>query len=204
LSDVFALNEETLVSLERMGEKSAANLVASLERAKTTTLARFLIALGIRHVGEGVAELLATRFGDLDPILDATREEFETVEGVGPTIAESITAFAADKRNAAEIARMRKLGVRWPIGDGAPADGDALAGKTFVVTGTLASMTRDEAKRRIRAQGGTVTGSVSKKTDYVVVGADPGSKATKARELEIEILDEDGLSEILDGSRPIS
>ncbi|MBW2714459.1 MAG: NAD-dependent DNA ligase LigA, partial [Deltaproteobacteria bacterium] len=204
LSDVFALDEETLASLERMGKKSAANLVASLERAKTTTLARFLIALGIRHVGEGVAELLATRFGDLDPILDATREEFETVEGVGPTIAESITAFAADKRNAAEIARMRRLGVRWPIGEGAPADGDALAGKTFVVTGTLAGMTRDEAKRRIRAQGGTVTGSVSKKTDYVVVGADPGSKATTARELEIEILDEDGLSEILDGSRPTS
>ena len=202
LSDIFALNQETLASLERMGEKSAANLVASLERAKTTTLARFLIALGIRHVGEGVAELLATRFGDLDPILDATPEEFENVEGVGPTIAESITAFAADERNAAEIARMRKLGVRWPIGDGAPADGDALAGKTFVVTGTLASMTRDEAKRRIRAQGGTVTGSVSKKTHYVVVGADPGSKAAKARELEIEILDENGLSEILAGSLP--
>jgi DNA ligase (NAD+) len=201
LSDVFALNTETLMTLERMGEKSAANLVASLDRAKTTTLARFTIALGIRHVGEGVAELLAAHFGDLDPIFAASREELEAAEGVGPTIAESLVAFAADKRNAAEIARMRKLGVNWPIAERAPADGDALAGKTFVVTGTLANMTRDEAKRRIRAQGGKVTGSVSKKTDYVVVGADPGSKATRAKELEVEILDETGLMQILSGSQ---
>ncbi|MBW2542840.1 MAG: NAD-dependent DNA ligase LigA, partial [Deltaproteobacteria bacterium] len=197
LSDVFALDAETLMALERMGEKSAANLVASLDRAKATTLARFLISLGIRHVGEGVAELLAVRFGDLDPILAASRDELEAVEGVGPTIAESLTAFAADARNRAEIAQMRKLGVHWPVAERAPADGDALAGKTFVVTGTLANMTRDEAKRRIRAQGGKVTGSVSKKTDYVVVGADPGSKATKAQELEIEILDEAGLMQML-------
>jgi DNA ligase (NAD+) len=200
LSDVFALDAETLMALERMGEKSAANLIASLDRAKTTTLARFAIALGIRHVGEGVAELLAAHFGDLDPILAASREELEAVEGVGPTIAESLAAFAADKRNAAEIARMRELGVNWPTAERAPAGGDALAGKTFVVTGTLANMTRDEAKRRIRAQGGKVTGSVSKKTDYVVVGADPGSKATKAQELEIETLDEAGLLGILAGS----
>ena len=202
LSDVFALDTATLTALERMGEKSAANLVASLERAKTTTLARFTIALGIRHVGEGVAELLAAHFGDLEPILAASREELEAVEGVGPTIAESLAAFAADERNAAEIARMRQLGVHWPAAERAPAHGDALAGKTFVVTGTLASMTRDEAKRRIRAQGGNVTGSVSKKTDYVVVGTDPGSKATKARELGIEILDQAGLMQILAGSHP--
>ena len=202
LSDVFALSEATLAALERMGEKSAANLVASLERAKTTTLARFLIALGIRHVGEGVAELLAAHFGDLDPILAASHEELEAVEGVGPTIAESLVAFAADARNAAEIARMRQLGAHWPITERAPGGGAALAGKTFAVTGTLASMTRDEAKRRIRAQGGKVTGSVSKKTDYVVVGADPGSKASKAQELEVEILDEAGLMQILTGSRP--
>jgi len=201
LSDVFALDAETLMALERMGEKSAANLVASLERAKTTTLARFVIALGIRHVGEGVAELLAAHFGDLDPILAASRAELEAVEGVGPTIAESLVAFAADKRNAAEIDRMRKLGVHWPIAERSPSGGDALAGKTFVVTGTLANMTRDEAKRRIRAQGGKVTGSVSKKTDYVVVGADPGSKAVKAQELGIETLDEAGLMQMLAGSR---
>ena len=197
LSDVFALDVATLTTLERMGEKSASNLVASIESAKTTTLARFTIALGIRHIGEGVAELLAAHFGDLDPILAASREELEGVEGVGPTIAESLAAFAADDRNASEIDRMRKLGVNWPIAERAPVDGDALAGKSFVVTGTLANMTRDEAKRRIRAQGGKVTGSVSKKTDYVVVGADPGSKATKARELEIEILDEAELMQLL-------
>jgi DNA ligase (NAD+) len=200
LSDVFALDAATLATLERMGEKSAANLVASLERAKTTTLARFTIALGIRHVGEGVAEILAAHFGDLEPILAASREELEAVEGVGPTIAESLAAFAADEHNAAEIARMRQLGVNWPVSERAPTDGDALAGKTFVVTGTLASMTRDEAKRRIRAQGGSVTGSVSKKTDYVVVGTEPGSKAAKARELGIEILDEAGLMRTLKGS----
>ena len=197
LSDLFALDVATLTTLERMGEKSAANLVASIERAKTTTLARFTIALGIRHIGEGVAELLAIHFGDLDPILAASREELEGVEGIGPTIAESLAAFAADDCNASEIARMRSLGVNWPIAERAPANGDALAGKTFVVTGTLPSMTRDEAKRRIRAQGGKVTGSVSKKTDYVVVGADPGSKAAKAQELEIEVLDEAGLMKIL-------
>jgi DNA ligase (NAD+) len=202
LSDVFALDAATLATLERMGEKSAANLVASLERAKATTLARFTIALGIRHVGEGVSEILAAHFGDLEPILAANREELESVEGVGPTIAESLAAFAADGCNAAEIARMRQLGVNWPTAERAPADGDALAGKSFVVTGTLASMTRDEAKRRIRAQGGNVTGSVSKKTDYVVVGTEPGSKATKARELGIEILDEAELMQILEGSQP--
>jgi len=202
LSDVFALDTATLTTLERMGAKSAANLVASLERAKATTLARFVIALGIRHVGEGVAELLAAHFGDLDPILAAHREELEAVEGVGPTIAESLVTFAADKRNAAEVARMRQLGVHWPVGQRARAEGDALAGKSFVVTGTLAGMTRDEAKRRIRSQGGKVTGSVSKKTDYVVVGADPGSKASKAQELGIKMLDEAGLLQILAGSQP--
>jgi DNA ligase (NAD+) len=197
LSDVFALDAEILGALERMGEKSATNLVASLERAKTTTLARFAIALGIRHVGEGVAELLAVHFGDLDPILAASREELEAVEGVGPTIAESLAAFAADERNAAEIARMRELGINWPTAERTPTDRNALSGKTFVVTGTLEGMTRDDAKHRIRAQGGKVTGSVSKKTDYVVVGADPGSKATKARELEIKILDETQLLKLL-------
>jgi len=202
LSDVFALDAVALTALERMGEKSAANLVASLEHAKTTTLARFTIALGIRHVGEGVAVLLAAHFGDLDPILTASREELEAVEGVGPTIAESLAAFAADEHNAAEITRMRKLGVNWPVAQRAPTDGDALAGKSFVVTGTLTSMTRDEAKRRIRAQGGKITGSVSKKTNYVVVGTDPGSKAAKAKELEVAILDEAGLMQILTGSQP--
>ncbi|HXV36704.1 MAG TPA: NAD-dependent DNA ligase LigA [Myxococcota bacterium] len=199
LSDVFALDAAKLAMLERMGEKSAAKLIANIERSAATTLARFLIALGIRHVGEGVAELLASHFGDLDAILAASREQLEAVDGIGPAIAESIAAFARDERNAAEIARMRRLGVSWPAVERVRAGGDALLGKTFVVTGTLASMTRDEAKRRIRAQGGKVTSSVSKKTDYVIVGTEPGSNARKAEELGVAILDEAGLLGLLGG-----
>lgn len=197
LSDLFTLDTQALSKLERMGEKSASNLVAGLERARETTLSRFLIALSIRHVGEGVAELLAGQFGDLPPMLTATREEFEAIEGIGPTIAESVAAFFADERNTQEIARMQELGVHWPTTEPAAPGGDALAGKTFVLTGGLATMTRDEAKRRIQQQGGKVTGSVSKKTSYLVVGTDPGSKAQKAEELEIEILDEEGLVKLL-------
>lgn len=197
VSDLFTLDAKALLKLERMGEKSANNLVASLQRAAETTLSRFLIALSIRHVGEGVAELLAGQFGDLAPMLTATREEFEAIEGIGPTIAESVAAFFADERNIQEIARMRALGVRWATSEPAAPGGDALAGKTFVLTGGLATMTRDEAKRRIQQQGGKVTGSVSKKTSYVVVGTDPGSKAEKAEELGIEVLDEEGLVELL-------
>jgi DNA ligase (NAD+) len=200
LSDIFALDAEKLMELSRMGEKSATNLVESLERSKQTTLARFLIALGIRHVGQGVAELLANHFGDLDPILAASQEELEAIDGIGPTIAESIAAFASDKRNTEEIARMRKLGARWPAGEKAAAAGDSLAGKTFVLTGSFESMTRDEAKRRIQSEGGKVTGSVSKKTSFVVVGADPGSKARKAEELGVEILDPAGLEALLEGA----
>jgi DNA ligase (NAD+) len=199
LSDVFALDIDTLMGMERMGEKSAANLIEGLDRAKRTTLARLLIALGIRHVGTGVAELLASRFGDLDPLLAASREDLEAIDGIGPTIAESVATFCADERNAAEIRRLRELGVNWIAAEPSAAGGDALAGKTFVVTGSLATMTREEAKRRIREQGGKVTGSVSKKTDFLVVGADPGSKAQKAEELGIETLDEVAFERILAG-----
>ena len=197
LSDIFALEIDTVMGLERMGEKSAANLIESLDRAKQTTLARFLIALGMRHVGAGVAELLADRFGDLDPLLATSREELEAIDGIGPTIAESVTTFCADARNAAEIRRARELGVRWPVSQPSAASGDALAGKTFVVTGSLATMTREEAKRQIRGQGGRVTGSVSKKTDFVVIGTDPGRKAREAEKLGIETLDEAAFERIL-------
>ena len=201
LSDVFALDAATLEGLERMGEKSAANLVAHLGRARHTTLARLLVALGIRHVGETVAELLADHFGDLDPLLHAKQEELEAVPGIGPTIAESVARFFADARNRAELARLRELGVRFE--KRAPsarrgADGP-LAGKTFVLTGTLADMTRDEAKRRIEERGGKVAGSVSKKTDYVVAGETPGSKLERARELGVEVLDQEGLLALLAG-----
>jgi DNA ligase (NAD+) len=198
LSDVFRLGAETLLELDRMGEKSAANLVVALEKARSTTLARFLVALGIRHVGETVAELLAHHFGDLDPLQEATPESLAGVEGVGPIIAESVAAFFADPRNRAEVKEMRELGVVWEKSEPAAPRGEGpLSGKTFVLTGTLEGMTRGEAKKQIEARGGKVTGTVSKKTHYVVAGADPGSKLAKARELEVEVLDQPGLEALL-------
>jgi DNA ligase (NAD+) len=202
LSDVFALDAEALASLERMGEKSAANLERSLERARETTLARFLVALGIRHVGETVAELLAARFGDLDPLLAAGQEELESTPGVGPTIAESVVRFFADERNRAEVARLRELGVHWPRQEprhSGEVEGP-LSDRTFVLTGTLEGMTREQAKRRIEALGGKVTGSVSKKTSYLIAGAEAGSKLAKAEELGVEVLDQGAFEALLAGS----
>jgi DNA ligase (NAD+) len=198
LSDVFRLGAGELAGLERMGEKSARNLAAALEKAKRTTLARFLVALGIRHVGETVAELLARHFGDLDPLSDAGAAEIEAVPGVGPIIAESIAAFFSNPRNRAEVKELRELGVAWEKTAPAPPRGEGpLAGKTFVLTGTLEGMTRGEAKQRIEAAGGKVTGTVTKKTSYVVAGADPGSKLAAARELGVEVLDRTGFEELL-------
>jgi DNA ligase (NAD+) len=198
LSDLFAITEDQLAALERMGAKSASNLAASLERARHTTLARFLIALGIRHVGSTVAELLARHFGDLDPLAAASAEDLAAIEGVGPVIAESAQRFFEDRRNQAEIARMRELGVDWPASEPAapPADGK-LTGKTFVLTGSLENRSRGETKAAIEAAGGKVTGSVSEKTDFVVGGAEPGSKLRKAQALGVEVLDEAGLEELL-------
>ncbi len=197
ISDVFALEAEALRGLERMGEKSVAKLMESLERARETELPRFLVALGIRHVGEGAAELLARRYGDLEGIASASREDLEATPGIGPTIAESVARFFADQRNAAEVARLRELGLRWTATAPQPIEEGPLTGKVFVLTGSLESMTRGEAKARLQQRGAKVTGSVSRKTDYVVVGADPGSKAERARELEVEIVDEAGLLRLL-------
>ena len=182
-----------------MGEKSAANLAASLEKAKTTTLERFLIALGIRHVGATVADLLAAHFGELDPLLSADTESLEQIEGVGPTIAESVARFFGEERNRAEVQRLQALGVRWPSRTPRGTRAGPLLGKSFVLTGTLPGLTRGEAKRRIEVAGGKVTTSLSKKTDYLVVGADPGSKLRRAQELGVELLDQDGLETILGG-----
>ncbi|MCL4686408.1 NAD-dependent DNA ligase LigA [Myxococcota bacterium] len=203
VSDVFSLDHESLLALERMGEKSAANLLAALERAKDTTLARFLIALGIRHVGEGVAELLAAHCGgDLDALMAAPQEELEAIDGVGPTIAESVVRFFADERNREEVARFVASGVHWPRGPRPRRGEGPLAGQTFVLTGGLESMTRDEARRRIEAAGGKVTSSVSKKTHYVVAGEDAGSKLTRAHELEIPVLDEPAFLDLLSRKGP--
>ncbi len=197
LSDLFALETAQIEPLDRMGPKSAANLTASLEKARSTTLPRFLIALGIRHVGGTIAEILARHFRDLDPIMEASVAEIEVVEGVGPTIAESVFRFFAAPANRAEIERLRSLGVRWdPIAAVAPIAGGTLAGRTFVLTGTL-SAPREAFKARIEAAGGKVVGSVSKKTDYVVGGESAGSKLDKARQLGIDVLDEAGLEALL-------
>jgi DNA ligase (NAD+) len=199
LSDLFELEAGQLEGLERMGSKSAANLVVSLERARKTTLARFLIALGIRHVGESLAGLLARHFGDLEPLLAASVEALCAVEGVGPTIAESLSRFFADPRNREEIARLQRLGVCWdPVERSARVTASPLAGRSFVITGTL-SVPREEVKERIEAAGGKVVGSVSKKTDYLVAGDAAGSKRDKAETLGIAILDEAGLEALLSG-----
>jgi DNA ligase (NAD+) len=197
-SDVFALQADTLEALERMGRKSAENLIAALDRARDTTLPRFLIALGIRDVGGGVAELLAAHFGDLESIMQATSEELEAVQGIGPTIAESVCRFFADQDNRGEVSRLRELGVRFQRVKQVRASQEGpLEGKTFVLTGTLPGLTREEAKTRIEAAGGKVTSSVSKKTSYLVAGEEPGSKLRKAQELGIEILDAAGLEKLL-------
>jgi DNA ligase (NAD+) len=200
ISDLFALDAAAFEALERMGAKSAANLERALATARETTLARFLFALGIRHVGQTVAELLARHFGDLDPILAASQEEFEAIDGVGPTIAESLARFFGDERNSAEVARLRELGLRWERREpqpGTPTEGP-LSGRSFVLTGTLAGMTREEAKGRIEALGGKVTGSVSKKTSYLVAGAEAGSKLAKAESLEVAVLDQAAFEALLE------
>ncbi len=201
LPDVFALTAEQLEALPRMGEKSAANLVAALERARSTTLPRLLVALGIPDVGPAAAELLAARFGDLAPLLEAPVEALEEIDGVGPVIAQKLVDFFADERHRHELARLLELGVRFektkPRDTAAPEG--PLTGKTFVLTGTLPTLSRTEAGERIVAAGGKVTGTVSKKTSYVVAGEAAGSKLAKAQELGVAVIDEVGLLELLGG-----
>ncbi len=197
-ADLYKLTLEQLTDLERMGEKSAAKLLEALNGSKKTTLARFLYGLGIRDVGEATAAALASHFGQLDQLVTASEEEIQQVSDVGPVVAAHVHNFFAQAHNREVIEALRAQGVDWPAQkQKAAASEGALTGKTFVITGTLDSMSRDEAGDRIAAAGGKVTGSVSKKTSYVVVGAEPGSKAQKAQELGIEILDEAGLLKLL-------
>ncbi|KWZ42718.1 DNA ligase (NAD(+)) LigA [Burkholderia savannae] len=200
-ADLFHLGFSTLVELDRFAEKSAQNLIESLEKAKHTTLARFIYALGIRHVGESTAKDLAKHFGSLDPIMDASIDVLLEVNDVGPVVAESIHQFFAEEHNRTVIEQLRAPGkVTWPEGPPAPrAPQGVLAGKTVVLTGTLPTLTRDAAKELLEAAGAKVAGSVSKKTDYVVAGADAGSKLAKAEELGIPVLDEEGMHKLLEG-----
>ncbi len=188
IADIYSLKKDQLAALERMAEKSAQNLLDALERSKDSALPRFLTALGIRHVGESTSKLLADHFGDLRSIMEATEEKLTEVREIGPEVAKSIARFFAQKENRKVIDKLLKAGIHLKK---EPKREGRLTGSTFVLTGSLGSMSRSEAQQRIETLGGRVASGVSRNTDYVVAGSDPGSKIKKAKELGIEILDED-------------
>jgi DNA ligase (NAD+) len=193
-ADLYHLTAAQLIALERMAEKSAANIIGGIERSKRPALARLLYAFGIRHVGESLAQIFAEHFRDIRRILDASEEELDAIHGVGPEVAASVRRFTAEPANRKLVERLLAAGVR----PEAPAERTGtLANKVLVLTGSLEGMTRGEAERRIVAAGGKVGGSVTKNTDYVIAGADPGSKLAKAKKLGTTILDEAGLRELL-------
>ena len=197
LPDLYRLGLASLAALDRMAEKSAQNVLAALEKSKHTTLPRFLFGLGLRHVGEATAKDLARHFGSLDAIMDASVEQLLEVNDVGPIVAQAIRTFFDQPHNREVVEQLRACGVTWE--EGAPAERATLplAGLTVVITGTLPTLSRDEAKDLLEAAGAKVAGSVSKKTHYVVAGAEAGSKLTKAQELGVPVLDEDGLRVLL-------
>ncbi|MGB4928245.1 MAG: helix-hairpin-helix domain-containing protein, partial [Giesbergeria sp.] len=197
LPDLYRIGLVGLLALERMGEKSAQNLLAALEKSKSTTLPRFLFGLGIRQVGEATAKDLARHFGSLDAILQASTEQLLQVRDVGPVVAEAIHTFLAQPHNVEVIEQLRACGVHWPEGPPAERTQLPLAGMTVVLTGTLPTLSREAAKELLEAAGAKVAGSVSKKTSYVVAGAEAGSKLVKAQELGVPVLDEAGLQALL-------
>jgi len=198
-ADFYSLTREELAGLERMGEKSAAKLIAALARSKATTLPRFLFALGIRDVGEATALALARHFGSLEKLLAADAAAIEEVPDVGPIVANHVAVFLASETHRREIARLREYGVHWQDAARAQAAAAPLAGMNFVVTGALASMTREQAQERLRALGAKVTTSVSAKTNYLVHGEEPGSKLAKASQLGVRLLDEPAFIALLEG-----
>ncbi|SEP32481.1 NAD-dependent DNA ligase LigA [Nitrosovibrio sp. Nv6] len=204
-ADLYKLGVAALAHLQRMAEKSAGNIIAAIEKSKHTTLARFIYSLGIRNVGETTARELARYFGSLDRLMEADMESLCQVPDIGPVVAESIRDFFAERHNLEVIEQLRAGGIQWKEDAGTQAKADsgfpAGAGKIFVLTGTLPHLSREDAREKIEALGGKVTGSVSKKTDYVVAGSDPGSKYDMAVELGIRILDEEGLLQLLKDSR---
>ena len=200
LPDLYSLDVATLAALERMAERSAANLAAALQASKQTTLARFLFALGIRHVGESTAKDLARHFGSLDALMDASAEQLLGVNDVGPIVAESVVQFFAQPQHREIVRRFREAGVTWPEAGAGEQGPRPLAGQTLVLTGTLPTLSRDQAQALIEAAGGKVSGSVSKKTRYVIAGAEAGSKLAKAQELGVAVLDEAGLMALLQGA----
>jgi DNA ligase (NAD+) len=208
VADLYTLGLDELAALEltgekatrKLGEKSARKLLDQFARGKDTTLARFLLALGIPQVGETTAQQLAEHFGDLDPIMNVGREALEAVPNIGPAMAEDVHAFFQQTHNREVIAALRAAGVRWQTVERRRLDELPLAGRTYVLTGVLSSMSRDEAKRRLQRLGATVSGSVSKKTTAVIVGEEAGSKADKAKELGVVTLDEKEFLKLIDDS----
>lgn len=197
LADIYKLDLMALSNLDRMATKSAQNILDALQTSKATTLARFIYALGMRNVGEATAKDLAKHFGNLSALMHASVEDLLAVNDVGPVVAESITNFFGEPHNQTVIAELLAAGITWPETEGKQAATGMLVGKTFVLTGTLPNLSRDSAKEMIENAGGKVSGSVSKKTDYVIAGSDAGSKLDKAQELGLAILDEACLLELL-------
>ena len=197
-ADLYRLTVDTLAGLVRMGEKSAQNLVAAIDHSRQTTLARFIFALGIRNVGEATARDLARHFGNLDGIIAADIEALQQVPDVGPVVAASIVAFFSESHNREIIGQLLAAGLHWTEGEPADAGPKLLAGKTLVLTGTLPTLKRDDAKAMIEVAGGKVAGSVSKKTDFVVAGEEAGSKLEKALELGVAVIDEAELLKLLE------
>ena len=187
-ADIFKLNSSVLIQMDRLGKKSAENLLASIDKSKNTTLPKFIYALGIREVGEATAQALAYRYPEIDDLLRATVEDLESIQDIGPTVSSNIVAFFSDVSNLDLIKRLTEVGVVWPVKS--ITSSSILAGKTVVLTGTLESLSRQEAKDRLLAIGAKVSGSVSKNTDFVVAGPGAGSKLTKASELGVKTFDE--------------
>ena len=195
-ADLYFLSKETLASLERMADKSASNILEALERSKEVSADRFLYALGIPLVGEHVARLLLQAFRDLDALSKQDVNDLQRIHGIGPEVAQSVTSFFREQRNVEMIQRLLSAGINPAPLPALESDAETpLTGKTIVFTGSL-SIERSDAKAAVEAAGGKVTGSISRKTDYVVVGVDPGSKLDKARELGVAILTEDDFREL--------
>ena len=199
LPDLYKLGLVALSGLDRMADKSAQNVLAALEKSKQTTLPRFLYGLGIRHIGEATAKDLARHFGKLDAIMDASVEQLLEVHDVGPIVALALHTFFDQPHNREVVEQLRACGIHWPEEEPAARAPQPLAGKTFVLTGTLPTLGRDDAKAMLEAAGAKVAGSVSKKTDYVVAGEEAGSKLAKALELGVAVLDEAGMLALLAG-----
>ena len=202
LGDLYRLQGADLAAMDRMAEKSARNLLEALDRSRVTTLPRFVFGLGIRHVGEATAKALARHFGQLEALMAASEDALLQVPDVGPTVAHSIHTFFAQPHNREVVQALRAAGVHWPEGEALAPTGMPLAGLTVVLTGSLSDMGRDEAKDKLEALGAKVSGSVSKKTHYVVAGSEAGSKLEKAQALGVPVLDEAGLATLLKGEKP--